>query len=110
MSQQYAEPLRPDIYACEEYTSLFSPRIHRRTSIADHASVQCHLDLYGEEGVGSKFGNLNAHAGNFVSLCAPNCLPERLALVAYTIEYAFLHDGMSRPGLELSSQTDVLYR
>ncbi|KAJ5766240.1 uncharacterized protein N7511_003856 [Penicillium nucicola] len=93
MVKQYAVPLDPEIYAADPgYTSLFDPYIHKQTEIADHASVQLHIDLNGVDGVGSKFGNLNAHAGNFTSLCAPNCLPERFALVAYTVEYAFLHD------------------
>ncbi|CDM32996.1 hypothetical protein DTO013E5_5797 [Penicillium roqueforti] len=89
----YAESIDPEIYANNPaYSSLFTPYIHKQTIIADHVSVQCHIDLNGIDAVGSKFGNLNAHAGNFTSLCAPNCLPERLALVAYTVEYAFLHD------------------
>ena len=90
----YAESIDPEIYANNPaYSSLFTPYIHKQTIIADHVSVQCHIDLNGIDAVGSKFGNLNAHAGNFTSLCALNCLPERLALVAYTVEYAFLHDG-----------------
>ena len=94
ISDDYAENLDPEIYANNPaYSSLFNPYIHKQTIIADHVSVQCHIDLNGIDAVGSKFGNLNAHAGNFTSLCAPNCLPERLALVAYTVEYAFLHDG-----------------
>ncbi|KAJ5511086.1 hypothetical protein N7453_003189 [Penicillium expansum] len=93
IADEYAESIDPEIYANNPaYSSLFDPYIHKQTIIADHVSVQCHIDLNGIDAVGSKFGNLNAHAGNFTSLCAPNCLPERLALVAYTVEYAFLHD------------------
>ncbi|KAJ5193267.1 hypothetical protein N7449_009409 [Penicillium cf. viridicatum] len=93
VADEYAEAIDPEIYANNPaYSSLFNPYIHKQTIIADHASVQCHIDLNGIDAVGSKFGNLNAHAGNFTSLCAPNCLPERFALVAYTVEYAFLHD------------------
>ncbi|CAI7590152.1 unnamed protein product [Penicillium glandicola] len=93
MADQYAESIDPEIYANDQaYSSLFTPYIHKQTVIADHVSVQCHIDLNGIDAVGSKLGNVNAHAGNFTSLCAPNCLPERFALVAYTVEYAFLHD------------------
>lgn len=94
MSERYAVPVASDAYKKNQaYTSVFSPFIHKQTVIADHATVQCQLDLYGEEGVGQQFGNIEANAGNFVSLCAPNILTERLAIVAYTIEYAFLHDS-----------------
>ncbi|KAJ5259899.1 hypothetical protein N7505_009280 [Penicillium chrysogenum] len=93
ITDEYAVGIDPEIYANNPaYSSLFNPYIHKQTIIADHVSVQCHIDLNGIDAVGSKFGNLNAHAGNFTSLCAPNCLPERFALVAYTVEYAFLHD------------------
>lgn len=95
MDTQYSEPLRPEVYTDNpEFTSRFRPRIHKKADIADHAAVQCHLDLYGDGRFGSTFGNLNAHAGSWTSLCAPNCLPERLALISYTFEYAFIHDGM----------------
>lgn len=94
MPERYAVPVASDAYKKNPtYTSVFSPLIHKKTVIADHATVQCQLDLYGEEGVGRQFGNVEANAGNFVSLCAPNTLPERLAIVAYTIEYAFLHES-----------------
>jgi hypothetical protein len=95
MTGHYAVPVHLEVYIDNpEYTSVFRPRIHRKSLIADHASLQCQLDLYGDESVGRNFGSLNGHVGNFTSLCAPNCMPERLALVSYTIEYAFLHDGM----------------
>lgn len=95
ITDEYAVGIDPEIYANNPaYSSLFDPYIHKQTIIADHVSVQCHIDLNGIDAVGSKFGNVNAHAGNFTSLCAPNCLPERFPLVAYTVEYAFLHDGM----------------
>ncbi|OQE91319.1 hypothetical protein PENNAL_c0010G00185 [Penicillium nalgiovense] len=93
ITDEYAVGIDPEIYANNPaYSSLFDPYIHKQTIIADHVSVQCHIDLNGIDAVGSKFGNVNAHAGNFTSLCAPNCLPERFPLVAYTVEYAFLHD------------------
>jgi len=90
----YAEPIRPEIYVDDpEFTCLFIPHEHKHGEICDHVSVQCQLDIYGSEGVGSTLGSLNAHAGNFTSLCAPNCLPERLPLLSYIVEYAFIHDG-----------------
>ncbi|KOS48568.1 hypothetical protein ACN38_g463 [Penicillium nordicum] len=93
IADEYAEAIDPEIYANNPaYSSLFNPYIHKQTIIADHVSAQCHIDLNGIDSVGSRFGNVNAHAGNFTSLCAPNCLPERFALIAYTVEYAFLHD------------------
>lgn len=91
----YAVPIRPEIYVDDpEFTCLFIPHENRHGDICDHASVQCQLDIFEtEDAVGSSFGSLNAEAGNFTTLCAPNCLPERLPLLSYIIEYAFIHDG-----------------
>lgn len=95
MANQYAEPLNPDVYINDPaFTSLFQPSIHKGSKITDHAAVQCQLELYGLDRVGVKIGNMNAHAGNFTALCAPNCLPDRLAIVAYAMEYAFCRGGM----------------
>jgi hypothetical protein len=56
--------------------------------------VQCQLDLFGEDGIGSVCGSMNPNSGNFITLCTPNCLIERLPILAYLLEYAFFHDGM----------------
>ncbi|CAG8376199.1 unnamed protein product [Penicillium salamii] len=84
-----------------------SPSIYKGSKIADHAAVQYQLELYGSDRVGLKIGNMNAHAGNFTALCAPNCLPDRLAIVAYAMEYAFCHgdDSDDAPG-EYSALND----
>ncbi|KAL2139942.1 hypothetical protein VTI28DRAFT_4454 [Corynascus sepedonium] len=39
-----------------------------------------------------EFGNFNPIDGNFTALVLPLCKPERVKLVAYILEYAFLHD------------------
>ncbi|CAG8947289.1 unnamed protein product [Penicillium salamii] len=98
----------PDVYINDPaFTSLFQPSIHKGSKIADHAAVQCQLELYGLDRVGVKIGNMNAHAGNFTALCAPNCLPDRLAIVAYAMEYAFCRgdDSDDAPG-EYSALND----
>ncbi|KAL2870569.1 bifunctional terpene synthase/polyprenyl synthetase family protein [Aspergillus lucknowensis] len=38
---------------------------------------------------------MNAHTADFTALCAPEALPERIALCSYFIEYAFVHDDVS---------------
>lgn len=43
---------------------------------------------------------------SFVSVTIPECLPERLEVVAYANEFAFLYDGES----QLISQSDASYR
>ncbi|CAG7959530.1 unnamed protein product [Penicillium salamii] len=108
MASQYAEPLNRDVYINDPaFTSLFQPSIHKGSKITDHAAVQCQLELYGLDRVGLKIGNMNAHAGNFTALCAPNCLPDRLAIVAYAMEYVFCRgDGSDDAPGEYSALND----
>lgn len=35
---------------------------------------------------------------NFMSIAVPECIPERLEIISYANEFAFLHDGWSSPG------------
>lgn len=43
---------------------------------------------------------------NFLQISIPECLPERLEIISYANEIAFLHDGMAI-GLPCSSSTYV---
>ena len=74
--------------------SRFEPRIHRDAIKADTASVQCQIDLFGIDSLGKRYGNINPKVGNCVAVCAPDSLPDRLVLLAYLCEFAFVSDGM----------------
>lgn len=91
---KYSVPVSPGLYAHNpEYFSRFKPRVHRNSQTADDASVQCQIDVLGEGRVGEVLGNLSLNSGGFQALNVPGCLPDRLAIVAYVGEIAFLHDG-----------------
>lgn len=32
---------------------------------------------------------------SFISCAIPNCLPERMEIVSYALEFGFMHDGMT---------------
>jgi hypothetical protein len=92
--RRYSMPVSPGLYAQNpEYFSFFQPRVHRNAQISDDASVQCQIDLVGKENMGKIIGNMNTHSGGWISVCHPYCLPERIALVSYVNEAAYVHDG-----------------
>lgn len=91
----YSIPLAAEIWKTNPlYKSRFEPRIHRDAIKADIASVQCQRDLFGIDGLGKRYGNINPKVGNCVAVCAPDSLPDRLVLLAYLCEFAFVSDGM----------------
>ncbi|EKV06494.1 hypothetical protein PDIG_76910 [Penicillium digitatum PHI26] len=91
ISDDYAENLDPEIYANNPaYSSLFNPYIHKQTIIADHVSVQCHIDLNGIDAVGSKFGNLNAHADETDNAADQESL---------SLENEMLHQAINQSGM-----------
>jgi hypothetical protein len=76
-----------------KYISCFQPRVSKYVSISRDACIECHIDLFGMDKIGQVAGGMNAHTADFTALCAPEALPERIALCSYFIEYAFVHDG-----------------
>jgi hypothetical protein len=91
----FACPVPPDLYAVPEYFSCLVPKIHKLSTIADDACLSCHIDVFGEAGVGKIIGGINPVSGSFAALCYPYCLPERFAEVSYANEAAFFFDGKS---------------
>ncbi|KAJ5323826.1 hypothetical protein N7476_002426 [Penicillium atrosanguineum] len=99
-------PVPPEKYEGEEYFCKFTPRIHRDAHLADSGCWQCQLDLLGSQGdvhakavrSGSNksyaVGCINPTVGNFTALCASEAIPDRLALISYIVEYAYVHDDV----------------
>jgi ophiobolin F synthase len=49
-------------------------------------------------------GGLNSNY-SFMTVSVPECIPERLEIISYANEFAFLHDGMTRLALSLAMFT-----
>lgn len=93
LSYRHSEPALVDIETELKLLSRFQPRISKYDSVTHDACIECQVDLFGESDIGKVIGGMNAHAGDFTALCAPEALPERIGLCSYFIEYAFVHDG-----------------
>lgn len=95
-------PLDPQDYEGKEYFSRFKPRIHRDTILADRGSWQCQKDFLRAGGAADAdrnaehksyaVGCINTTVGNFTALCACESIPDRLELITYMVEYAYIHD------------------
>ena len=101
---EHSVPVPLESFEGLEYFSLFQPRIHRNAIYADEGSWQCQVDFLdataaaradakrNERKWSYAVGSINPRCGNFTALCACDAEPERLALISYIVEYAFIHD------------------
>ncbi|KAJ4018779.1 hypothetical protein NW752_005907 [Fusarium irregulare] len=75
---------------CAEYQL----RRHKFEDLADAGCHQARSDWIKYVGPVNEFGGCNHINGNFSAVVLPLCKPDRLELVAYVLEYAFLHDSV----------------
>ncbi|KAL2166793.1 hypothetical protein VTG60DRAFT_2146 [Thermothelomyces hinnuleus] len=87
-----AETLDISQYATHGFCPDYPLLRHRYESLANAGCLEARKDWARYIGPAGEFGGCNPFDGNFTALVLPLCKPERLRLVAYVIEYAFLHD------------------
>ncbi|KAJ5116916.1 Variediene synthase [Penicillium angulare] len=75
---------------CEEYP----PRRHNYKNKADEGCLNLRADWEKYIGPIERWGSCNPFEGNFSYVVLPLCLPERLSLLSYIFEYAFLYDNV----------------
>lgn len=91
MDFQYSE-----VVDCPEAQSLsggIALRRHLQTHLEDFGAIRAQQDWsrYVRH-VGAYKGGLGPSL-SFISVTVPECLPERLEILAYANEFAFLYDG-----------------
>jgi ophiobolin F synthase len=72
-------------------------RVHGRNDIAENATRRLTAEwaqIMGEEETGVSHARLWSEYGDYSSFFYPESRPERLGLMAYLTELAFIHDGM----------------
>lgn len=72
----------------------YTLRRHKAETLANAGCYEARQDWIQYIGPVEEFGNCNPINGNFTAVVLPLTKPERLRLVAYILEYAFLHDNV----------------
>lgn len=80
-----------------EYFSIFEPRVHRDAEITNEAAYDLYADWVSNVGEKNLIGALSRTCGSCVAVFVPECPPERLHILMYIMDYAFLLDGMIVP-------------
>jgi hypothetical protein len=95
MEFRYSSLIDPSEYETHGLCDEIPLRRHNNTQEVDIGATRCHADwnslvkplqTYYKGGLHPKYSAL--------SVAIPECLPERLQIIAYAIDFAFLYDGL----------------
>ncbi|KAI2821706.1 hypothetical protein CBS133816_9483 [Aspergillus niger] len=93
-SDDYSDPVPrtcPDIQGfCENYAL----RRHKFEDWANAGSQQCRDDWEQYIGPIERWGCCNPWEGHFSAVVLPFCRPDRIAIISYCFEYAFMYDNV----------------
>ena len=95
MEFHYSRLIDPSEYETEGLCDGIPLRIHNHSVKEDVGTIRCQKDWNRLVGPLEFYkGGLDAK-WNLMSTCVPECLPERLEIISYANEFAFLYDGMA---------------
>lgn len=99
MEFQYSDVIDPSTYETEGLCDGIALRRHRNPIHENKGAVRAQEDwtklvgpvVHYKGGLGAEF--------SFIRVTVPECLPERLEVLSYANEFAFLYDGSTCPCL-----------
>ncbi|KAF7125867.1 hypothetical protein CNMCM5793_002160 [Aspergillus hiratsukae] len=80
--------------AIQGFCKGYPLRRHRFEDESNKGSLQCRADWVEFIGPIERWGCYNPWEGNFGAVVLPFCKPERLAIICYIFEYAFMYDNV----------------
>lgn len=93
MDYLYSTVVDPSTYETDGLAEGIPLRVHAYQELSDKGA------LLAQEDWGEVVGPVNDYQGllgprfNFMAVTVPECLPDRLEIISYASEFAFLHDG-----------------
>ena len=93
-NETVSRPLDLTRYDTQGFCRDFPARRHNHEEEADNGSREARADWVRYIGPVDAAGGCNPFSGHFAALTLPTCKPERLRLISYVFEYAFLHDNV----------------
>ena len=89
-----SRPLDLAQYETQGFCNGYPARRHNHEKEADNGLREARADWVRYIGPVDTAGGCNPFSGHFASLTLPTCKPERLRIISYVFEYAFLHDNV----------------
>jgi fusicocca-2,10(14)-diene synthase/ophiobolin F synthase len=95
MEYKYSTVIDPSTYETEGLCDGIDLRRHDHTYLEDRGAIRAHEDWTRYINPVTIFRGSLGPQYNFLTLTVPECIPERLEIISYANEFAFLHDGKS---------------
>lgn len=99
MEYRFSYVMDPSDYRTDGLCDGISVRNHRNAAVGDLGIIRLHKEwseYIGPPPTSASCGGLGPQYG-FTPVTLPECLPERLEIVSYAIEFAFVHDDVVDP-------------
>lgn len=97
MEFQYSTEVDPSTYDTEGLCEGIPLRVHKYPDLEDIGTLRAQEDWRRSVGPVENYKGGLGPKYSFMSVAVPECLPERLEIISYANEFAFLHDGSSHP-------------
>jgi hypothetical protein len=89
----YSTVVDPSEYVTEGLCEDIPLRIHNNRELENIGALQAQEDWRKYVGPLENFRGALGPKYGFMTVCLPECLPDRLEIISYALEYTFLHDG-----------------
>ncbi|KAL4796622.1 putative geranylgeranyl diphosphate synthase [Aspergillus venezuelensis] len=107
MKFRFSIVVDPSTYETQGLCDGYEVRYNKNSEIEDKECLRCHADWRKFVGpLGVYKGGLG-HPWNGMSISTPEALPDRLGIVAYAYEFAFLHDDKHNDDLQAGFEQAV---
>lgn len=93
MEFKYSEIVDPSTYHTEGLCDGIDVRRSKFTILEDRGAIRAHEDWSKHIGPCHEYRGTLGPRFSFISVAVPECIPERLEVISYANEFAFLHDG-----------------
>lgn len=94
MMFSYSSVVDPSTYETEGLCDGIDLRLHDCQELEDRGAIRAHQDWNNLVAPCTEYRGTLGPRFNFISVTIPECLPDRLEILSYANEFAFLHDGM----------------
>lgn len=93
MDYMYSFVVNPSEYETEGLCDGIDFRKNHFSEMEDRGAIRAHHDWSKYVGACCEYRGTLGPIYSFMTVCVPECIPERLELIAYANEFAFMHDG-----------------
>ncbi|KAK6828344.1 hypothetical protein PG987_011685 [Apiospora arundinis] len=94
MEFQYSEVVDPSSYETEGLSGGIEVRKSKLTELEDRGAIRAHQDWSRHVGPCKGYRGGLGPEYSFISVVMPECIPERMEVVAYANEFAFMYDDI----------------